>query len=283
MTYLIDRSPISAFKTGIEIECNTSESKATVRSAMRSHGLLVATQDEQDGGMRRADLLNRWRVVSDGSIGTGWELVSPVMGADQYRDQIAAVCNALHDIGATANGRCGLHNHLSGFGSAEFHTVRNVVRRYINFEDTFDRLQPPGRRGSENTYCQSNLRVFDRDPIVATQKIWERIESVHDINGLVRMFNPGSDRYYKVNLCALHRHGTIEIRHHAGTVDFTEIYEWTRFLHDFTNVAMQQIRLWKRPEGHVESPADRLRKLLRGVNPETARYIRSRFLSMSRL
>lgn len=255
---------IDTFTTGIEIEFNTSKGRGDVQRALSACG-------------------SDWTVKSDGSIGYGWEIVSPILSASDWEASLRAACDAIASLGdAYAGERCGLHVHLAGFERFEFHAVRNVARRYVNFEDTLDRLQPSARRGSANQYCKSNGAIFGADPIEQTQRAWKAIERCHSRRDLIRLFNPRDDRYRKLNLTSLTRHGTVEFRHHAGTIDFNEIFHWVRFLHYFTNTALEQQRLAKRPATTPESPADRLRKMLRNVPADTARYIRARFLSMAR-
>lgn len=273
----LSTAPIDAMRFGVEIEFNTTATARQTVSALARHG--VAARDANYSGTSSAE----WLVKPDGSIGNGWEIVSPPLSLPDLLSGLRYVCDAIATLpGAHASNRCGLHVHVSfNNAAAQFYAVRNVIRRAINFEDTFDLLQPVARRGSANGYCKSNRAVFGADPVAATQHIWSHIEHVSTLRGLVRMFCPHDDRYFKVNLCSLHRHGTVEFRHHAGTIDYTEISNWVRFLAEFCNVAMQQQRLWKRPAAHVESPRERLRKMLREISPDVARYIRNRFLSMS--
>lgn len=53
----------------------------------------------------------KWKAVSDGSIGNGAEVVSPIL---TYSDipQLQEICRALRRNGATVDHRCGIHVHV---------------------------------------------------------------------------------------------------------------------------------------------------------------------------
>jgi hypothetical protein len=73
--------------------------------------------------------------------------------------------------------------------------LQQVVDIYNRAEKVIDSMLPPSRR--MNTYCRSNT-VTD-----ATR-----------------------DRYAKVNLTSMYRHGTVEFRQHSGTIDCNKIKNW---------------------------------------------------------
>lgn len=144
-----------------------------------------------------------WKVIYDASVGgsgyAGIEVVSPILHGQKGLEEIEIVCGALEGIGAKVNKTCGLHVHhdarrLRGDDSK----VQRVVEIYNRAEKVMDSMLPASRRGlASNSYCKSNT-VTD-----ATR-----------------------DRYAKVNLTSMYRHGTVEFRQHSGTIDCNKIKYW---------------------------------------------------------
>lgn len=271
------------FTFGLELEFHTNHGTDGIADMMRTAGFRANSANYS------ATSTSEWLVKLDGSVSSGVEVVSPVLSLSDVGSMVPALCNVLQ---TTGNGRvsrqCGLHVHVAGFGSMEARAVRNVSRRFVNFEDTLDLLQPLDRRGANHTYAGSNSRVFGADPVTATKRLWEvchehgqQAESAHARQSLVNLFCPRG-RYYKLNLHSLMRHGTVEFRHHAGTIDGADVVHWVSFLDAFTRVAMEQQRLWKRPEATPETHAERFRKMTRGVPAATVRHLRNRANSMPR-
>lgn len=95
-------------------------------------------------------------------------------------------------------------------------TWQNLILSYKHAETEIDKFMPASRRGNRNTYCRS-LRAFSD----------EDIRSAESIESLQRLFG---SRYMKVNLEAYSRHRTVEFRQHSGTINFTKIENWVRFL-----------------------------------------------------
>lgn len=263
---------MSTLKFGIELECTTAWSHDEMRHQLARAGMAA------------------WDVKFDGSIrgtGTATELVSPILSMGDVRAMVPVVCETLRAARAMVNTSCGFHVHVSGLQSVEARMVRNVARRFVNFEDTLDLLQPVERRANNAAYARSNARLFGATPVEATQRLWA---ICHDHGGqanlnvsrdsLISLFSPNS-RYFKVNLHSLHRHGTVEFRHHSGAVTTPDVLHWVEFLNAFTTVAMEQQRLWKRPATTPESTADRVRKMTRGMAPATVAHVWNRIRAMA--
>lgn len=255
---------------GIEIETNTQASRQQVIDALGVRGVAASMTDRLANGGAA------WGIKYDGSIGTGWELVSPVLRGEDGLTATLNVCRALHDLTAAgtrvyASARCGLHVHFSGWGEHDLGKLRNLSRRWCNFEDTFDLMQPESRRASNNTFCRSNARQFGYDPLTRGETMWARTEAATTINDLIDIMSPS--RYVKLNLQSLQRHGTVEFRHHSGTVDGNKIVQWTRFLSAFIETSADAQRVWRRRPG---PQSERFRKLMRGVPGPTMAYLSSR-------
>jgi hypothetical protein len=262
------------FKFGVEIEFNNHSQNVRhdIARAMTDMGLRTMVTSYGQRNIPRGV----WQVSSDGSCGS--EIITPILSGEGDLAMVGRVATMLKDMGMSVDTSCGLHVHVSGFAETEQKTLRNVVRRFVNFEDTFDLLQPSHRRGDRNTYCLSNARRHGSNPVEQTAALWGACYDTPR-ETLVSKISP--TRYYKLNLTSLDKHGTIEFRHHAGTLDAVTIEAWVKFLCAFIDVATAQERLWKRPVGKVEAPTVRLAKMLRGVPAPVATVIKRRFNAMA--
>lgn len=158
-----------------------------------------------------------WRVVSDGSVDNGAEVVSPKLFGEDGLAEMEKVVTTLREMGCFVDHQCGLHVHVDGEG-LNSHTMVNIVKRYAAFEEEIDSWITPERRASKNSYLNSvkSLRIVPQHNTRATA---ERVDS----------------RYYKVNILAFLRHGTVEFRQHHGTLSIEEINSWVRFCVQFVN------------------------------------------------
>lgn len=155
-----------------------------------------------------------WKVVRDGSVPTGCEVVSPILSGEDGLRELRQVMTALDDAGAGVNRLCGLHVHIDASGLTAS-DIANVVRRYARHEDEIDAFMPRSRRANNNNYCMSvrGLTIDDSS-----------------MDNLVRS---GGGRYRKVNLQSYIRYGTVEFRQHSGTLNATKAVNWVLFLQAF--------------------------------------------------
>lgn len=143
----------------------------------------------------------------DGCFNTGGiELVSPPLPfCEDALLEVMQISEAIMASGGEANSTCGLHVHVdcrfvhswpervwAGF-------FQHIIDEYSKNEDIFDLFMNSTRQA--NQYCRS-------------------------VKGL--RYQSGMGRYFKLNVAAFPRHGTIEFRHHHGTVDHKEIIPWVK-------------------------------------------------------
>lgn len=185
---------------GIEIEC-------IVPSAIQD--TMIASAAVEQGVDVRSERYNHstrghWKIIWDSSISArsgfrGIEIVSPKLYGTEGLKEIEIVCKVLQDLGAIVNTSCGLHVHhdASDFGSKHFTNIKQIYR---TAEPMLDAIMPASRRGNFNTYCRSVVGVDD---------------SAFEYT-----------RYYKLNVTSYTRHGSLEFRHHAGTLNAVKIIAW---------------------------------------------------------
>lgn len=171
----------------------------------------------------QAEMLNHstktwWKVTTDSSVtglGTGIEIVSPILrGEDGFR-QIEKVCAALKQKGCVVNKTCGLHVHVDlRHPQISLAAMQRLALLYIENQTLIDKLMPKSRRPGGSRYCRTLARV----PLA-------RIESATTINQIHEAI--GTDKYHTINLKTYWRQGTVEFRQHSGTVEAAKIIKWT--------------------------------------------------------
>lgn len=200
---------------GVELEV-TGISISRAVSVLRSVGI-----DASEYGSAR------WRVVSDCSVNRGCEVVSPPLSGDSGFAELQHVMLALRLNGASVDSSCGTHVHhdatdLTGKDLAV------IARFYKQSQDAIDLLHSASRRRDGHAaldYCNVN----DDETINAL----EQTETKDDVARALYY----ASRYQCVNVCAYPKHGTVEFRQHAGTLDFRKLSAWIRFGQSLINAA----------------------------------------------
>ena len=160
-----------------------------------------------------------WKIVTDASVSGGWELVSPPLAYNEASfAQIETVSRVLTGLGARIDRQCGLHVHHHA-GDLTIAQIGKVLALYAKHETFIDAMMPASRRGTANCYCQS-LNI--RGDVARTVEAFAACRSRDDLERLL------VSRYFKVNPAALWRHGTLEFRQHAGTIEAAKIVAWVK-------------------------------------------------------
>ena len=163
-----------------------------------------------------------WKLIFDVSVnnrGTGLtrgghELVSPILKGKEGLEEVRKVMAVLDSIGAKVDKTCGLHVHhgAEDYRVADFKNLYNI---YYKFENFFDAVVAPSRRGSVNQYCKG-----------LSQELIESVQKAQTVSELKSVL---ADRYLKLNFQAFIRHNTIEFRQHSGTVSGEKALNWIIF------------------------------------------------------
>lgn len=227
---------------GIELEIAGITTEHAL-AALRAIG--IAVQHEGYNHTTRA----HWKLVSDASVRGGFEVVSPVLHGEEGITEAMAVAEALSDAGASVNRTCGFHVHFDA-SDLSVDDVKTILRRYADHESEIDAIMPPSRRGATNYYCRTLVHLP-----------FNRIMQADSISSMAAIMG---SRYYKVNLEAFLRHGTIEFRQHSGTVNATKIANWVRFLDQFIDACKVRNAVSASPAPVISHPA------LRGVQARLA-------------
>jgi hypothetical protein len=159
-----------------------------------------------------------WKIVTDGSLTRApgfapYELVSPILRGDDGLEQIRKVSAVLIEKGCRVNRSCGLHVHV-GARDRQLPWFKNLLRLYAQFEPVIDSFLAASRRGAASNWCQ---------PV----RYQPSMDQATNLDQLRRAY--GLSRYRKLNLESFGRHGTVEFRHHQGTIEATKIINWVLF------------------------------------------------------
>lgn len=135
------------------------------------------------------------------------EFASFAFNGDLLLNMIDKVSRELYRVKAEVNKSCGLHVHLDMQQSTDAQQ-QNICAWWQIFEPVFFAICSPSRR--QNQFANSTIAITDRT--------WRR------------------ERYYALNISALGRHGTYEIRLHQGSVNGEKIKSWILVLLSFFEI-----------------------------------------------
>lgn len=138
--------------------------------------------------------------------GKGIEINTRPANGDRLLRNIDTICEKIKEVKGYVNKTCGLHVHLDMKKTKYTGQRANIFRAFSSFEESIHAMVSKDRR--ENRYCR---------PIP---------------NGLNYEDFMG-DRYRSLNVSALSKYGTMEVRLHQGTVDPQKIKTWVLFLLSF--------------------------------------------------
>ena len=218
---------------GIEIECFVPTNILRGEGSFQEFVSNKLNQAGVNASYQHSHITNApttWTVKHDGSLGHGGvEIVSPVL---KYNSEsfyiLQKVCGVLDDIRANVNTQCGLHVHVDNH-DLTLKQNKLIAKRYAKFEDVFDYFMPKSRRTNSAGYCRSLRARSEGTPVEIINQTMQKIDSCRSINALQRLFGGSHPRYAKLNFTS--PHGTVEFRHHSGTINFEKISKWVRLCH----------------------------------------------------
>lgn len=204
---------------GIELEVEIDTDSNTIADALLDRGISC----EAPGYTH--EVMNCWKVVSDSSVGAGWEIVSPPMTMERAKREVPIVTETLSNLGAVPADSCGLHVHHE-VADLDIGQFKRLVHRWADAQPFIDRMVAPHRRDGNSDWCSSfssrELRAIDG------------MTCMSQINNDVYI-----DRYKSLNVSAFSQYGTVEVRQHQSTLDADEILAWTAFVQDLISAAVK--------------------------------------------
>lgn len=196
------------FGFGVELEC-VGITYTHAANTIQTLGLNCEYEGYTHDGVQQ------WKVVRDGSIGSGPECVSRVLhGADGLRE-MRQVQLALKNAGAKVNARCGMHTHI-GVEHLSNRQKGMIIKMHSLFQGVFDTVCNPSRRNG--TYSRHRL--------------------LNDANYQAKNWSEGNflrqtSRYFALNLDSYHKYGTFEMRAYQGCLNPAKASAWIQLNMDF--------------------------------------------------
>lgn len=169
---------------------------------------------------------NYWKIVTDASVtsrgtgvGSGLELVSPVLRGQAGFIELAKAVTALLNAGAKVDRTCGIHVHVGADGFTGADIVR-VADLYTQNNTHIDTVLASSRHSNSYAVKYSNASLTNLRRTLANAT------TVSDIQSHVR----GLGRYYTVNVTSYAKYGTLEFRQHQGSLNGEKVVSWVKFL-----------------------------------------------------
>lgn len=158
-----------------------------------------------------ASAVANMRNGGSGPTNQGGELVSPVLSGQAGLDEVKKVMAALRSVGARVDQRHGMHIHL-GVVDLDDTAQQQLLDNYMMMQSTLYSLVAPARL--RNRYSQ---------PISSGQALtWRDSFRRHRL--------PVGNHTDAFNVSNLSRIGTIEMRHHQGSLNGKKATMWIQLL-----------------------------------------------------
>lgn len=202
---------------GVESDLTFGVEVETVSLSYRESAETVAQALAQDCRYQgyTHDNTHEWKVVSDGSLGGGSEVVSRVLlGTDGLRE-LRTVLLSLKQAGARVRANCGQHVHI-GVEALPFEVKANIIFLHALFQDVF--LKAVKHRRHNGTYCRQR----------SIASAWSLAKDWAD-----GVPSGGTGRYYHLNLMSYSRYGTFEVRSFQGSLNPKSSVGWIQLNLDF--------------------------------------------------
>lgn len=254
-------------KFGVELEFVGAEHR-DVAEAAQANGLMAEMQEYNHRVTRK------WKIVHDGSLCGGGELVSPVLRGELGLERIDKASAALHAAGARADVSCGMHVHhdIRDLAAGQVHALAEF---WFATQQTIELLVAPSRRGgTEDGSCPAGsrwCRRLDSYAIDYVKRFTARDRLPHGSGGVLRDL----DRYYALNFQSYGRQGTVEIRLHHGTINAKKIKTWVQFGQAVIDAGKQGVDAPSRT-GHNATDVSALLGCLPGLSDDTASFLEER-------
>lgn len=201
-------------KFGVELEVATSKSAKQIREALEEYGIHAVLTSYGTPVNHTA-----WKIHRDGSLGTGWEIVSPPLTSTEELEKVTHVLRKVLKVRCTS--KCGLHIHHD-ISDLTLKQIKNLYRLYSKYEmNAIQSIQSPSRYN--NQYCK---------PISPILMNILNSETIEDFKYSV------ASRYYNLNNKAYIKYGTIEFRGAQGTVEIDRILSWLELTHKMIETAV---------------------------------------------
>ena len=171
---------------------------------------------------------SNWKIVHDGSVSRGWELVSPPLSGMDGFEEIRSAVKTLVELGCSVSSQTGLHVHHDG-QNLSGKAIGQVFGIYASYQTLIDYMVSPSRRSFTGYAKRLNWGRLTKN---GTEKFSkdnreEAIGKIRREHGCRHESNCRCGaRYHAVNILSILQHGTIEFRQHQGSLNAVRIINW---------------------------------------------------------
>jgi hypothetical protein len=188
----------------------------------RMCGVEIETVFLGEGDTNDTDQFN-FNKTSDGSIsGYGVEWVSAPMSGDRMFNEIDGICGWLNKNEYGVNRSCGLHVHIDA-RDLYWEELCGIMIVGNAAEETLYSMIPKSRETSN--WCRKSK--LTNEVLLGIKSNKDFTNSWYDYNGESPNLDKYNDsRYTGINMHARVYMGTVEFRHHSGTINPNKINNW---------------------------------------------------------
>jgi hypothetical protein len=174
-----------------------------------------------DGSVRASqELIDAARIANRSADIPVVEFKSPPFIGDAGLVQLFTDVTLIRNMGFRSNSTCGVHVHVGGTGIVGNEAAKRALFKFGKwYEDEMYRQVDPSRR--QNQYSRTLPSTYTSTP---------------------------RERYYWLNLSALRKHGTVEIRMHHGCTIPSRITEWAKLCLKFVEAGLVHGRARQKPD-----------------------------------
>jgi len=206
---------------------------------------------ETDTYYSNFEIKNNWRIVHDGSISPSGEddigrefVTRGGLSGDELYLSINNITSILANRGWYVNKSCGLHVHID---------ARDLRARQLAYilavaklcEPVLYKVMPPSRGNTRwakriPMSTEEILRIHDEEDFIDA---WYRSHGTHP-----SMEKYNDSRYCGVNMHSRVIHGSIEFRHHSGTLNPEKIINWIEICQSIVKAGLDLYNLVERKQ-----------------------------------
>jgi hypothetical protein len=239
--------------------------------------------EAEEGNASELDINDNCGVTDDGSLSSeGIEVQTPPASLSELETYIKEATQGLKDAGFSVNTSCGLHAHLDATDFRDNpRKISKVLKTIYAIEDIIFSIQPASRWN--NHYCQRLTRnyAFNDFKVKNLAKLEQRWYKTTDERRIeyCKQEKYDQSRYNGLNLHSLFFRGTLEFRHHAGTLNYQKVLNWVNILLTIVNYGLKHYKE-KEIERLLNTPftprkLDLFYKIF-GIDKDLKEYINSR-------
>lgn len=239
--------------------------------------------EAEEGNASDLDIAEACGVTDDGSLSSeGVEVQTPPASLSELETYIKEATQGLKDAGFGVTTACGLHAHIDATDFRDNpRKISKVLKTIYAIEDIIFSIQPASRWN--NHYCQRLTRnyAFNDFKVKNLSKLEQRWYKTTDLDRINYSKREKYDntRYNGLNLHSLFFRGTLEFRHHAGTLNYQKVLNWVNILLTIVNYGLKHYKE-KEVERLLSTPftprkLDLFYKIF-GIDKDLQEYINSR-------